>query len=335
MRKIEVTLKSPGDITQLPDSQKMFGGLMSLFSKEYGNDLTTELVNEVYACEAKIMISSVFPKGYLPLPMEYIMELLNKNEGINKNLKELYEELKKINFVKEGLLIDFLSKVLRENDCTKVSEYLEMFRKKIKEDYVKVKYYPQQRVGIGNEVDGIPAVENSLYSTPKVNITQEKQGSEKIKVKEYMFWIIVDDEKISERVKELLNVIEKGCTKGDLIILGRRVTQGSNIYKLDKYKSEKMEDKKSNYGINLGKLIPDEFNYKKSYLDLFTSERKPYNNNLILDKSWHDKCFISFINEGSIICKPSELSIFSVSKSIKNPFNDDTIVFGNSLLYMF
>lgn len=333
MIKVEVTLKSLGDITQLPDSQKIFGGLMSMYSKEYGDDMTTEFVKEVYNREAKLMVSSLFPKGYLPLPKEYILSLMNQFYKTDKNSKELYENLKSFKYISENKLLNFLSKTLKEKNGNIISDTIETFLEEIKDDYIEIKYYPQQRAGIANEIDGIPFVETNLYSTPKINVIYKGQNCSEFKEKEYMFWIIADDEQISERMEAFFSVVEKGCDNGELMILGRRATQGSNIYNLNKYKSEKMQDKKSEYYINLGKMIPNEIDYKKSYLDLFTSERRPYNNYLIQDKRWNDKCFISFIREGSIICKPDGISIFSVSKSIENLFNDDTIIFGNSLLY--
>lgn len=332
MIKIEVTLKSPGDITQLPDSQKIFGGLMSMYSKEYGSHMATEFVKEIYNGKAKLMISSLFPKGYLPFPREYILNLLSKNNVSHEDPKKLYKELKELHYVREKGLLNFLSKALKENNDS-LSNDFKIFLNAVKHDYIKVKYYPQQRVGISNEIAGIPSVENNLYSTPKVHVFNKDKGYIKNEVKDYMFWIIADNDKMTERMKDFLSIIEKSCSNRELIILGRRATQGSNIYSFNECKGVEREYEESEYFINLGKLIPDNMDYKRSYLDLFTSERRPYNNNLILDKKWHDKCFISFIKEGSIIYKPKDLSIFGVSKSIKNPFNDDTIIFGNSLLY--
>lgn len=47
MKNYRIILKSSGAITQLPDSQKIFGALVSLFAEAHGNDKAAELVKAV------------------------------------------------------------------------------------------------------------------------------------------------------------------------------------------------------------------------------------------------------------------------------------------------
>lgn len=78
MRKFEVYLRSEGDITLLPDSQKIFGYLMDKLSQKFDRSLVSEFVKDV---KGKCMVSNLIPSGYLPTPRFYLMRVIFKNQN--------------------------------------------------------------------------------------------------------------------------------------------------------------------------------------------------------------------------------------------------------------
>ena len=92
-----ISLKANGRLTQIPDSQKLFGALVYLFAEEYGEKVTTTFVQTVYS-ENRLSLSDVIPQGYLPTPHEYLMSRIENSEKYEKNercMKQIYSALKK------------------------------------------------------------------------------------------------------------------------------------------------------------------------------------------------------------------------------------------------
>ena len=73
MKNYKIVLRSSGPVTQLPDSQKIFGALVTELSRMQGEDAASELVQSVYNRNIHFALSNLFPKGYLPVPQEYIL----------------------------------------------------------------------------------------------------------------------------------------------------------------------------------------------------------------------------------------------------------------------
>lgn len=98
LKKFQIKLFSEGSITQLPDSQRIFGCLMKELNQaaiiDTSNDIdssgdnwteedVTNFVNRVYGdCEESkqvtCMISGVVPAGYVPTPKAYLMKKIEE-----------------------------------------------------------------------------------------------------------------------------------------------------------------------------------------------------------------------------------------------------------------
>ena len=100
----EVKLKKIGEMTTLPDSQRLFGFLVNNSKKYCSENEISAFVKRVRERKEKCMVSSVAPTGYYPTPKEFIMEKLKHKLG--ENLEEIKElEEKQIKLKKEIELI--------------------------------------------------------------------------------------------------------------------------------------------------------------------------------------------------------------------------------------
>ena len=63
----EFKLKRIGEITLLPDSQKLFGFLMGKLKESYPDEKIGEFVESVERKESICMISNLFPTDYRPI----------------------------------------------------------------------------------------------------------------------------------------------------------------------------------------------------------------------------------------------------------------------------
>ena len=121
----EVKLKKIGEMTTLPDSQRLFGFLMN-FSKKYcTEDEISSFVKGVREQKQKCMISNVVPSGYYPTPKEYIMQKLQKR--LEKNQKEIQRlEKEQINSKNksEKIIQTFVEKKNQENNMDKEEKTL-------------------------------------------------------------------------------------------------------------------------------------------------------------------------------------------------------------------
>ena len=81
--------------------------------------------------------------------------------------------------------------------------------------------------------------------------------------------------------------------------------------------------------LNLGMLLPDKIDFNKSYLKIFTSERRPFH----MPGGWEkDVCgqVVSFIQQGSIIYPLGDPG--SACKCIQSVFDENAILFGNAFM---
>lgn len=121
----EVKLKKIGEMTTLPDSQRLFGFLMN-FSKKYcTEDEISSFVKGVREQKQKCMISNIVPSGYYPTPKEYIMQKLQKR--LEKNQEEIQRlEKEQINSKKESekIIQKLVEKKNQENNMDKEEKTL-------------------------------------------------------------------------------------------------------------------------------------------------------------------------------------------------------------------
>lgn len=309
VKNYKVTLKSVGRITQLPDSQKIFGALITALSRFCGAEEATTLVNAVFEKKSHIAVSNLLPLDYFPVPQDYIVDRLAEQTSKQESLKDKRAEVKARDFVK----LNDLNRILKNPEkCKKIFPYV-----KVLDSY-------QQRASVESTFYGIEGLETKLYTVPVVTIEEVvKQNKGTNIVSEFCFYLQGDESVVS--VKE---VIEKFIQSEESIILGKRASQGLNKYKI--ISIEEIEIQESDYYLNLGMLLPEKIDFRKSTLRLFTSERRPFT----MPGGWKkdSKYFISFIDSGSIIALKDKME--QAGKCVRSPFNQERdIIFGNAFLY--
>jgi hypothetical protein len=309
-----ITLVSKGEITQLPDSQKMFGGLIALlYEAGHSEQAISEYVKTVKN-DNSVALSNLIPAGYLPTPKTYLVD--NIEQGSHTNAKRDYLAIKRRDFVNKQDLDQLLSG--KGNPST--------------DEYVRVLSDTQIRVGIEESKRDIPGLFNNPFSISKVSILKHSAScGEYEEVIKFNVFIRAKDD-------DLLIAALKDAKKSDyLFTLGNRSSQGYNLFvmtDLDE-RTDIVFGDNSAY-LNLGMLLPGDINltHPESALDFFTSERRPFS----MPGAWNDHQitgkFVSFVTQGSIVIANNYKS---AGKSIEAPYQvngrTSDIVFGNAFLY--
>lgn len=181
MQTFQIKLNKIGEITVLPDSQRLFGFLMSLLDaneKEKIDELASDILTGKRIC----MISNIMPLGYYPMPKDYIMEKLKEclsaNQEIINKLEENRKDIRK--------RVEDIEKLISIKDKEKKEEEYE--KEKIKEEIKKM--------------ENIQA--NYLKSELKKSINIHTHNKVKIEQK---------IEKIKKEIKEKRNQIREQLQK--------------------------------------------------------------------------------------------------------------------------
>ncbi|AIZ36745.1 CRISPR-associated protein Csm4 [Parvimonas micra] len=317
----EIKLKRIGEITLLPDSQKLFGFLMGKLKEFYSDEKIGEFVESVERKESICMISNLFPTDYRPMPKSYIFDKLN----IGIYDKKLHEKIKNIEFIKREDLKKLINST--KNNTSNIDNInLDNYNYIKKEDTFIQKFKIESQV---RQLSGFP---NIAYSIP---IVRYKDNSGNI-ISDYSFLIKLEKGNILfDYLKNKDNLLNLDCH------LGHKTSYGYNTYvvkdiefskqKKDKKQKDILKYSKNEKFLNLGMLLPnlDKINIEKSYLELYTSHRKPF------ELSDGVNIFISFLSAGSVLSLKEKSEYTCMSKCIINEYNlmyDKAIVFGNSYL---
>ena len=319
MRNYKIMLSSAGGITQLPDSQKIFGALTTKYEESRGDEKASEMVKAVLEKRVHLALSNVFPLDYFPMPLDYASDRLvreGSREGDEEvSLKERRAELKKRDYIgKQGL------KSIME--MGKPGWESSIF------PYVKKTDAQQLRASIESTLYGMEGLEARLYTVPTLQLQEvrlDRNGKQEAGgVSEFCFYFQGDE---GETTDDLLKLLGKLQRDGATLILGKRASQGLNQFLVEGMEEIRLPQA-SRY-LNMGMLLPDQINFSRSTLRLFTSERRPFS----VMGGWScQKQFISFIDCGSVIVL--QKGIEQAGKCIRSPFyaNRD-IVFGSAFLY--
>ena len=346
MKIYKIQTKLQGDLTQLPDSQKIFGALIYLYADQYGSETATRLVKDIKDKKMVFEVSNMLPFGYFPLPESYLSSCIQKKSALknkeekqhgtskNKSAKEIYQSMKKRQYVPErSIKYDLVKNPAAIKACC---------------DYISLSTNPQLRTAIDSRVYDLPGLDSTLYSIPRLTVWQMKGNKKNKSVTDFCFYLKFEEDSNVKNLYQTLIDIKKSQFP---LFLGPRASQGMNTFTIQNILEEKIEIQSSRY-LNLGMLLLKHFesdkpekqtnliqeksamhlkslDFSKSYFSLFTSERRPYH----IAEGWSTsvkKQFISFIQAGSIIYTdhPKQLGC-----SIQSPFDPDAIVFGNSFLY--
>ena len=162
----EIKLKRIGEITLLPDSQKLFGFLMGKLKEFYSEEKIGEFVESVERNECICMISNLFPTDYRPMPKSYVLDKLK----IGIYDKKLYEKIKNIEFIKREDLKKLINST--KNNTTNIDNInLDNYNYIKKEDTFIQKFKIESQV---IELSGFPNIAYSclLYTSPSPRDTR-------------------------------------------------------------------------------------------------------------------------------------------------------------------
>lgn len=313
LQTFKVKMSLTGRLTQLPDSQKIFGALIHRYADYYNSEKASELVAKVRDGGLYIALSNLLPEGYLPNPQGFLLDQLTQTTyDVSKN-KVIYEAIKRREYVTE----EQLGRLLIEPQAAR-----DMY------PYVNLHAGQQIHASIDAARYDMRGLPPNLYSVPETTVLEklDEHGDERI-VTQFCFYLAMEQ---SEDGAGLLEVLNDAQDSGQLFFLGPRASQGLNTYKINKLQSSELSDDTATTYLNLGMLLPQNINYERSYLRLFTSERRPYYASEGWSKQLNGK-FISYIEAGSLIY--TEHGLRGTGRSIPSPFQSQDIVFGNAFLF--
>ena len=383
MIRYEIKLKKIGEMTTLPDSQRLFGFLINNSKKYCSEDEISDFVKGVRDYKEKCMISSILPTGYYPTPKEFIIQNLQKrlvknNEEIKlleekqkqikkesdslirgtinkkkkekskKNLKSEIEDLKtdynNISYAINNLSTKRIYETIKsmdfidQNQLKNMLQLGEVDEKLEVEDFKDFEYINKnqnfiQKFRLENQIKQLPGMPNVAYSLPILSF-KNKAGDIQ---KDFSFFVRVSKDSC---ISKALEGIKKILKENKIIpcFLGGKGSSGYNEYNIFAIENlDDSEEEKSTIGkryLNLGVLLPnlDNVDMENSVVDIYTSDRKPFEIENEVSK------VISFVTAGSVIkVNNCEIEAYTVGKSIDNSkynpmYKKNAIIFGNSYL---
>lgn len=386
----EVKLKKIGEMTTLPDSQRLFGFLIN-FSKQYcpEEEIISTFVKGVKEQEQKCMISSMFPTGYYPMPKAYVIQklqkklnenqeeitlleeqqtdlrkeieslihtLMKKNKSIkiknkkiekeiedlkseledkknefnqlateinNLSTKNIYETIKGMDFIAQNELKEILN--LSKKDEKISVEVLKTFK------YIKKKQTFIQKFCLENQIRELPGMPNVAYALPILSFENQKGEIQK----DFSFFVRAPKESY---LAKGLEGMQTSLQNHDIpCFLGAKGSSGYNeyqIYSVEVLEEQESKDVSNTAYLNLGVLLPnfDNIDVEHSFLDIYTSDRKPFEIENEVPK------VISFVTAGSVIqVKDDGTDLYQVGQNIDNSkynplYKKNAIIFGNAYL---
>ena len=202
MIRYEVKLNKIGEMTTLPDSQRLFGFLINNSKKYCCEEDISSFVRGVRQQEQKCMISNLLPSGYYPIPKEFIMQ---KMQGrLNKNQEEI-KKLEEIQMKLRGESEEVVQKLREKNKAKKLN--------KVHKDelYKEIQSCKSQLEKIKADFSSNSKLINSLSSK---NIYETVKRMDFIEQNKLKSLLILGENKDKIRVDDLLkfNYIKKNRT---------------------------------------------------------------------------------------------------------------------------
>lgn len=316
LQTYEIRMHLSGRLTQLPDSQKIFGALVYLFARSKTPERASEFVAKIKDESLFCAISDMVPFGYLPTPQAFLFggALSPEMQG---DKKLFYKEIKKREYIKREKLEELLN-----HPASTMGAY----------PYVRTVQSQQIHASIDSLQFDCPGLEPNLYSLPEITMVEmdeaEKPDKKGLPVSDFSFYLTIETCEIATQLMKILN--DAKSTEHPFI-LGPRASQGLNIFTIQSITSPKLPlHSETHFYLNMGMLLPKNIDFQRSFLALFTSERRPYHQEGGWDSLITNR-FISFVRSGSLLYLPQ--GIQQVGRSIPSPFDDKAILFGNAFLY--
>jgi CRISPR/Cas system CSM-associated protein Csm4 (group 5 of RAMP superfamily) len=211
MTTYRIELRATGSLTQLPDSQKLFGALVYLFSESHSPKDTTAFVQKVFEGKIHLALSNVMPKGYLPMPSDYLFDLAEKSQENIANKKLLYKEIKKRSYISLNAMAGLWS----IPDSQKNQSCANIF------PYVTLKTRQQLRASIESEKYDIQGLDSKLFSVPTlVPVKIDEQDTHGEPMIYFDFYLQID-----ETDCDMVRLIEESAREQRPIVLGKRSSQ--------------------------------------------------------------------------------------------------------------
>jgi CRISPR/Cas system CSM-associated protein Csm4 (group 5 of RAMP superfamily) len=312
--KVEMSLT--GRLTQLPDSQRIFGALIYLYAEQYSSEGATLLVSKIREGEFYFSLSNILPRNYFPTPQTYLLDPSSgqpSDRSDSKKDKKTYRAIKDRSFMK-------LAEIYKAMDNPNHADH--------RYPFACIQSSQQIHAAIDSLRYDIPGLDPNVYSVPEVNVVEVLEEGKKEIVTEFSFYLCADK---GDESAKLLDALHHAKESKRRFFLGAKASQGFNTFIVNRIHSLEWgnsADQPNTY-LNLGMLLPQEINFNLSSLKLFTSERRPYDSAGGWGKEFSGQ-FISFIDAGSIVFVKEALK--TAGCSIQSPFNSRDIVFGNAFL---
>ena len=354
----EVKLKKIGEMTTLPDSQRLFGFLINSSKKYCSEGEISAFVKKVREQEEKCMISSVFPTGYYPTPKGFIMQKLEysleKNQQEIKKLKEKYESIvKKVQKLEDKKKlnkdISYSKSRLKKikNDFNNLSANINNLSvKNIYETIKNMDFIEKSQLNdllkIREKID-VKSLKNFEYIKRNQTFIQKFRLENQIKElpgipnvayslpilsftnkvgevqKEFSFFVKVEKESC---ISKCLERMKKNLDKHEIpCFLGGKGSSGYNEYQIHCIEKLNESEDKEHYAMSNA-------NYLNMGVLLPDFDRIDAKNSMMDIHTSDRKPFeieneipkiISFVTEGSVIkTKEDKIDIYKVGKSIDN-----------------
>ena len=303
-----------GEMSQIPDSQKLFGAIVYLLADNNGYSAASEFVGKVKNRNIDFALSSAIPEGFLPTPKAYLLR--EAQEMDEKRRKSIYTNIKKLDYVAYSDIIKMVAdpkSLSNENINTVVEKGF-------------VRLITSQQVHVNTLYENNE--DNHIFSIQRTTCMHNEKT-----IRTFEFYIRTD-------YMPIINLLKN--QQSQVLTLGKRSSQGYNLFILSGVNpigsTEKLGLNSANSFLNLGMQLPNNIDYCnfRSALMLFSSERRPYTRGekTAWDDSENRGFFISFLAPGSIIVLPNAGALKNAGKSIPAPTAvNGEIVFGNAFLY--
>ena len=314
IRTYKVGMKLKGRLTLLPDSQKIFGALTYLLGEYTTSENAGSFVADVKERKVFCSLSDMLPEGFLPVPQTWFLDRVDKSDGIAEP-KKLYKAIKQRQYMDENKIMQMM-----DNPRQIENSY----------PYISVYNSHQIHASLESLQYGLPGLDPEIYSVPEciVEEVRTRDGrEERTQVTDFCFYLGTDK---GEKMEQLIQIIKKAQEQERLFFLGARSSQGMNTFVIkDITAVSRISESNAVRYLNLGMLLPDKIDFNKSYLKIFTSERRPFH----MPGGWEkDVCgqVVSFIQQGSIIYPLGDPG--SACKCIQSVFDENAILFGNAFM---
>lgn len=298
MALYSVLFKPLGPMTKIPDSQVLFGAFCHYYKSVYGESELESMLHKQYT-RPYFFISSLFPQGFLPMPVGLQFERL---KDINEKNNYVFKLSKKIKYISIGIYND-----LQLNPQDFLNNY---YQRIINNEYIisEDKLFLQKK--------GEIILPNKVFCK-EMRIRNAKHGDDKQLFYNYLIYVqpsIMFQAYIRIENDLELDKIKNVFANMRCFSLGGYKSVGYNLF--DFVKFEKIDEFKNKLGLKLllSKSIGDtNINLDKSSYQIKVIHNK-FNG---VSPTLHRKSVVSLL-EGSLLSTGSVYSGSLVEESIND-----------------